>query len=583
MIRRPALQSISLFLSACCIAFAALPVSASYAQEFKPFLTIQTAGPAALAQVFENIGGLVHPNAAAELQAQLTPLKNIQGITPDTPIGLALQINDESPLFGLDAILVLPIANLAAFNIPGMEQELMMFKMMMGQPTGGRHTIVSPVGNLFAYPKQGFFVVATEGAAEFAASADPKTLFAEIETAQSHATFGITVNLNNVTLDDVKMVLEQVAPMLAMSGIETDPLEMLSMLETNAEEVLTPSQLRVLSDTDSFTLSLAIDPNTLNTTIATLHSAKPNTQQSIKYQNTKNAQTKFSGFLPDTPKTVFSFLYLDYMTDAEIEDIETSIEMLGEGFVEGILEGAGEGDGSAAAALFASGFLQWLDSVVAHIDNHRLLDAVLSLDSDGIFLYADSIGKELLEELDVMLQAVLRNLGPEGVSLSSFIIGKIESDYETVAGYSLSALPDIFSDLPDIGGIPAAVREISLSAYWAVKDDAAAFAIGPNAEQTESALKAALTASDTPVLPKQIGVIAVKPLGEFLQKHFLPIMVMVGEADIAQARTIFEKLAGADAGARMVITQEFLNDAALNKFRIDGRVFGIVPDFMPGH
>ena len=564
--------------SACCIAVAALMTPLIQAQEFKPFLAIQTASPNVLIDVAESVAAVFDPADTAGLKEQLAPFKHLAGVNVAGTIGLALQVNKEAP-YGLDAVIVLPINNLQTFagNLTnfGIEPTMLM-SMMQAQP-GGKYVIPSPLGGVVAYQKQGFFIIATEGAADFAAVADPKKLFAELEAIQNNLTLGITVNLANITLDDVEMVLEKVAPMLAMFEMDIDPENIMEISEMSVSEVATPSQMQLITDTASFSLGITLDPKTLNTTVSTLQVPRKDSPLAEKFLKTKETPTQFAGFLHDTPKTVFSFSYLDYLTDAEIKDVETAIELMTEGFMEGLLESVDDNEDGVAAALFAEALVQWMTDAVDYFGENKMLDAVVSLDSDGTLLYAQAIEPALMKDLAERLFSLVPFMMGDGEKVQELLTARIETDYETVAGYSLSGLPNVFADAQEDSDIPAAVRNLPLSFYWAVKEDkAVALAVGLGAEKTEVALKAALTASSVPENPKHTALIALKPIGELLQAHLPSLQEALGEAseaDIEQGKEMFGKLAAMDVDAKMMIVQEFPDDANLVKYQFDGKVF----------
>ena len=558
-------------------AFVLLCASAAEAQEFKPFLSLHTAGPTVLVNVVESVMDTFDPTDESGMKAQLAPFKNLPGTNAAGTMGLAIQVNKDAP-FGLDAVIVLPINDFAAFTIPGMDpmQMMMMMKAMMGQPADGKYTMVSPLGNIIAYQKPNFFILATEGAADFAGTVDPQTLFAGLQ----EFSLGWTVHLENVSLEDIEMVLEKVAFPLALIGMEVDPEEIMMMIDVAAES-LGPGQRQFIADTASFTQGLTLDPQTLYATASQLSVPRTGSALAEKFFNMKNARTKFGGFLQETPKTVASYWYLDYFTDAEIEEIEMSAELITEGFIEGLLEGAGGDEGAEAAALFADAFQEWMVNLIDYFDQNRLVDTAMTLDSDGIALFAAAIEPALMQDLAEQLRSLVPLLASwDAEQTQAFIEDKINRDYETIAGYSLSGLPDIFADLPEDIEVTAFLNLPAWSFYWAVKgDESIAFAVGLDAAKTESALKAALTASVAPTQPRQTGMIALKPLGQFLQSQLLPLMETEETADVAQLREAFSKLAAADAGAKMVITTEYPNEAQLQTWQIDGRVLATFFEF----
>jgi len=567
------------FVAACCLTLAVLCHSALQAQEFKPFLSLQTVSPDALINVGESVAALLSPENAAEMRMQMAPYKNMPGVSAVGTIGLALQVNEESDLFGLDAVIVLPINDLSSFNIPGLEMGLMAFKAMLGTPVGGKYTFVSPLGsNTVAFQKPDYIIIATESAADFAENADPRTLFAELEGS----TLGVTVSPENISKQDVEMILEMLAFPLAIMGMGFDPDEIMMMFEEGVAEALGAGQMQLLAETASISLGFTLAPNTLDLTVSMLQIPRKDSALADKILQVKNARTNFGGFLQDTVKTIFSFSQLDYLTDAEIEELETAAELISEDFIGGLLESVADDEGAEAALLFADALLRWVDSSLDYFDENRLIDVAMSFDSDGILLYAQAIDPAVMADLVEQLLPLLPLAVEDGELLLEFMDGKIDWDYDTVADYSLSGLPDIFADLPAdlLGGllgdlsVSDVLTLLPWSLYWAVKgDEAVAMAVGFDASQTEAALKTALTASATPVPPRHTALMALKPLGQFLQTHLLPLLESQGLPDAAEVRAAAAKLATLDAGAQMVITSEFPNEAYALKYQVDGRFF----------
>ena len=566
------------FVSSWCAILAVLSASALHAAEFKPFVTINVAGPAALANVVESVSALVDPNDTAGIKPQLAPYKNLPGVHATNTIGLAVAASEDSP-FGVDVVVVLPISNFQTFNIPGIENALPGFDFnvirAMARPQGNKLVFATPFMEFSAYQKPGYFVLATEGAADFAAAVDPKTLLAGLD----QFTLGIRVDMDNLTEENIEMILGAISMLAAMQGADFNPEDILDMF---AEGDM-PASLALLADLSSMTMGFTLDPRTMNTTVSTLQVPKKDTELAKKILNVKNTRTKFNGFLHDTPKTIYSFSYLDYLTDPEIAEFDTVLELLSEGFLEGMLEAVeDEGGDGEAAALFAEALIDWITDAMDYFKDNRLTDSAMSLDSDGTLLYALAIDPALVSDFAEQLFSLVPLLGgldektqKQGEAIKQHIEGKIKWDYETVAGYSLSGVPNIFADLPEDAGSPeelAVIQKIPLSVYWAVKEDeAVALAIG--LDKTEATFKTALQASAAPAQPKHTGVLALKPLGEFLQKQILPLIETFGadESDITQAKDIFAKLAAVDAGAKMTISQEFPDGALLQKFHLDGK------------
>jgi hypothetical protein len=309
------------FASAFCVALIVWSVTLAQAAEFKPFLTMQLAGPNALVTIAESVGIAVDPKGELGLREALreaAPYKRLQGVDPNGKIGLAIQVNEDSD-FGLDLIAVLPISNFVTFNVPNPELRPMLnqIKGVFRAEGATKFVFDSPFGKIVAYQKMNFFIIATEGAAEYASTADPKRLFAEVDKF----TFGMHANLENVSREKIEKVLPKFMMMLVMSGIEFEPEEFLDTFEDMFGEIA--------SQTWGFT----IDENNLAITATGQMTAKKGTELAGKFQNNMDAKTKLGAFLHDTPKTVFSLSVLEYLTDGDIEG-----GLISKSFLEGLTE-----------------------------------------------------------------------------------------------------------------------------------------------------------------------------------------------------------------------------------------------------
>ncbi|MCL2006114.1 MAG: DUF1559 domain-containing protein [Planctomycetaceae bacterium] len=566
-------RSLSFFRKslACAAGSVILFSSLLHAAEFKPFVAIQTAGPVALADVAQAFGVTVHSIDPAILE----PLKNMRGIAPNGKIGLALQINEDA-VFGLDAVIVLPITNVANFNIPGLEMPLMAAKMQMGAPVNGKYTIRDmPLGEIVAFQKRDYLIFATEGAAGFAETGNPDTLFAEINTALEDSVFGLTIKTENISQDDLQMVFER----SALLGLDVDPDEMMEYLDMLGAQ-LGPSVMQIISDTSSLTMGLGLDPKTLDVSLASLTVAKTNTPLAGKFQRVKNAETKLGAFLLETPQTVFAVSLLDYLTDAEIDGVTDLLDIFAESFLQGFIEALEENEGDGAQIVQALElFLEYIRDSMSIVAEERLLDASYTLNADGTLIVATATSNAArYMELDKQFyRSLLEILDDEDFTAS--VLGRVK--HETVSGYAFYGLPNVFSELPAGISLPDEARNVltnlPLSVYWAVKEgEILVYALGLDADKTERALKEVL-ARPMSGAPMYTGVFAMKPFGELLLQQVLPLLESFpAELDasfIAGTVTAFAILGAMDADAKMTATIERPSDNAVRElYRIDGRV-----------
>ena len=559
------------FVSVCCVALAVSGASVIHAAEFKPFLTVHLAGPSTLISIAERVAAVVDMPEFTATIAQAAPFKNLPGVNAAGSIGLAIQTSEASPL-GVDAIVSLPINN---FALTGAE-------FMLGQVgitarrQGNTYTFATPAGNIMGYQKQGFFLLATEGAAEFAATADHRTLVAEV----SEFTLGVHANLENIAQENIEAFLGYISMMLAMQGTEFDPEALSAALDQVAEAT---------GEMSSLTWGITMDPRTLNVSGSTKVVAKNGTPLAESYAKSKEAlgKTKMGAFLPETPQTIFSWHYLHYFTDRELEENRMALQLVADGLLEGLFESMEDADvdGEQLAKLIAAAeaFREMLEDSMDFIGRERLLDTAFSFDSEGTFIAAAATSQTAeAAVLDAKFYGrLLEILGDEG---KTFIEGKTRRNYETVAGFSLSCIPNVFTDLPADVDLPEGVREvlenIPLSLFWAVKENEfLAYAVGLDFAKTEQALKTAMGRTATATPPKQMMVIAPKSAVEFFINKIVPLIPNILPSDSEQMNevlTAFTTKVGANA--KIVGTNEYTAASFTQKAQMPGELVIAVLD-----
>ena len=549
-------------LSACGVTLLLLGASLLQAAEFKPFLTVQFAGPGTLLSIAEKMGPLL--DLPDEAFADMAPFKELPGVNPAGHFGLALSANRDSAL-GVDVILMLPISDFAAFNIPGMESEVAGIRAMFMRQ-GNRYTFFTPMGNLIAQQQTGYLIISTEDVAPFAATADPKDLFAEMD----EFTLGIHINRENITEEQLARIWGTISILLIATGMEVPDLEdLLEPLGPLAEN---------LEDIAAVTVGITFDPQTLNLSGVLKSTAKTGTELADKYAHSKGAlaKTVLGAFLTDTPNTVLAWHYLDYFTDTEIEMLSNMWEEIADGLMEGLYDALEEEVDNEQLAQFIAAveaLLEYMNEVIEFYAEERLFDWAYWLDSEGTFIAAIATEKTAdIVALDEKFYGTLLNIFEED-GFKAFIEGKMRRNYETVAGYSLSCIPNILADLPM--DLPEEIEEmltnISLSLFWGVKEgEALVYAIGLDFAKAEQTVKAALTRTQTPTPPKQTAVFALKPFTEFFLHTFLPLLPEVDEEELQEMTATMAPLLNASANAKIVYTEEYLGTALSRKIDING-------------
>ena len=559
--------------AACCAALAVLGTSLILAAEFKPFVTLQLAGPGTLISIAEKVASIVEDTEFSASIAQAAPYKNLPGVNANGSIGLAISPSDTP--YGVDAIVSLPISDFEAFTIPGLEMEVTGFRAALTR-TGNKYTLAGPFGTVSAYQQAGFLVIATEGADEIAATADQKNLFADV----SEFTLGVHVNLEALTEEQIAKIWGPIALMLAMQGMDVpDP--------TNLSEVLGPAAEQI-KDWAAATVGITIDPRTLNLTGTANVVAKTGTELADKFAKSKDAQAKtgLGSFLVETPETVFAWHYLNYFTETEIKTAKEMLDLVGAGLLEGLNESIEDGGADKKqlekVIKVAEAAIEIVDDSLNFVAREKLLDTAFWLDSQGTFIMAAATDKtDELTALDEKFYGTLLTIFEED-GIKTFIEGKMKRDYETVAGYSLSCIPNLFSDLPAGIVIPDEVKEvvanIPLSLIWGVKtNETLVYAVGLDFAKTEQTLKAVLGRAPTP--PTQTGVIAMKPLAEFVLNTIVPLIPEMDAANIQKAQEIAAPLLKS-ANAKIVYTEEYPVDSYHQKFLVNGELITACIGFM---
>ena len=552
------------FVSACCVTLAVLGASFIQAAEFKPFLTVQLAGPSTLVSIAERVAAVSDMPDMTQAVAMAAPYKNLPGVNATGAIGLAIQANEDGP-FGVDILLSLPISDFATFTIPGMEEQINGIRAM-AQRQGNQYTFATPFGTVSAQQRQGFLIVATEDAAEFAATVDPKTLFAEV----SEFTLGIHTNLENITEEAVEMMIGSLSLLLATQGIDPDNLNVSDQLS------------EVFETTSAVTGGITIDPRTLNITGSAKTVAKRGSTMADKFSKSQEAQanTTLGAFLPDTPQTIFAWHYLNYFTDTEIKTMRETWTLIGEGLLEGLHDSMEYGDADEKqlkkVIAAAEAFMEYGEADIEFLAREKLLDSTFWFDSSGLLMMAISTDKTaeamaLDEKFFGKLIAIFG--GPAG---KIFIEAKTKRNYETVAGYSISCIPNLFAglppgmlDLPD--ELKEVIKNVPINLFWAVKEnEVLAYAVGLDFDKTEQALKTAMAGTPTP--PKQTAMIAVKPFAEFVLNTVMPLIPGLEESNLEEAREAFAPFLEMKANTKIVAEEEYSDLSYTQKGQVPGEL-----------
>ena len=558
-----------------CFCLSAFPKANLRAAEFNPFVSIQIASPIALAKIAKAFGDVLDPDDTIGLAEQLQPLENSRGIDPDGIIGLALQVN-ENALFGLDVFFFLPVADISALRIPGQEMQIFALTAMLGAPANGKYTIRgTPLGTITAFQKQDIFLFATEGVAEFAESAEGdafiNTLKAEVdtggvdtggmETGAMETLVRVTFYPENISLADLRGILEKLAGPLAMAGMPIDPNGVMDFL-ADFQKQTGPSVVQQFEDSHQISFAISLDADTFDMSVAGFIMSKEGTELDREYSHTSRLKSQRNHVFSDLDRTVFHVSEFSYLTEGDIQMFSQTLDNISEGFLEGLAESFDGDEPQLARILQASELFQsHLKTCWNIVAESKLADYSYILDEDGTFIFvlATNHTDEWIEQ-DRRFYSSLLDIFFDQEDKSAFL-DNVQWDFASVNGYSLSGMPRLFAYMPESmsvsGDTVQLLQNIPLSIYWAVKPDkAVVYAFGLDSAKADRALRDTL--GKTPQFPSEpiISTFAIRPLGVLLHNQILPLIKIIQpdilESDYARMTEVVSDLAAVDADAKIM-------------------------------
>ncbi|MDR1270972.1 MAG: hypothetical protein LBK82_15765, partial [Planctomycetaceae bacterium] len=227
------------FVTTLCISLSILFSTSLQAEELKSFLTIKADSPETLLNIAGKIAELA--GTSNEFNNAVAPFKDLAGLNPEGPFGFVLH-SDSQEL--KEPLLILPIKDLNAVNLPGFETITTGLKKL----SNGKYLINNPLGNYLFYQKNGYVAVVTEDSV-LTIPDNPKTLFADLEKT----TLGIKIDFENTSLDAIEAALAMPQMFLAIQGGPQAP---------QLIEQFNDALGKIYEEVRSITAGLAFDPKT---------------------------------------------------------------------------------------------------------------------------------------------------------------------------------------------------------------------------------------------------------------------------------------------------------------------------------
>ena len=559
------MKTVTTFVSGLLLSAVLLLPASARAAELQPFFTLKLSGVNTLVSAAEKIGTMAGFADRAEFREVITTAKGMKGFNPNEIVGVAaVVVGDE-----IQPILLLPITDLWGAEIPGYSDVFDTIRPFLSKKGEGKFAISSPFGTYIAVQKKDYLVITLDTIAD-QVPADPKKLFADLDKY----TLGFKLDLEKVDFD---LIEANIFGPLMMFMYMQNP-EAAEQFE-NIIEVY-----RQLNKEFSIvTGGLAFDPKTANSELSGTAVPRKGSDYAKMLAGYKKQPTVFGGFRGTPENVILSFG--DSATqqsplpnqDALMEPARKQWETLLSGFMEQIEAEDEDGEISKMAKIA----IDSLQKIIETETKRGASDSALSLNTEGTLLFAfDTASLAEIQKLAAMaVDFAAQRMGSVAADFDIDFKAAVKRDYVTIEGFKVSSflfpMDKVVSLAPDPNAAEM-LKGVSPGVFWAVKDvsgkQAIAVAAGLDSAKTESAFKAALEKTKTPVpVQKPIGIVSVQGLGNFLQQTVYPIAAKADAPNLAEAKKVFDILAAAGNEATVTLNTEIKPDQVEVGYHISGK------------
>lgn len=541
-----------LLLSAVCL----LPVSLR-AADLQPFFTLKLASVNSFAGAIEKVASMAGAANDAQVQDIVSTIKSLKGFDFDNITGIAAAVDENG---AISPILLLPITDIMKAEIPSIPMIFDTIRPFLVK-RGDNYEINSPLGTFVVIQKQGFLVIVPEGIAS-QIPADPRTLFADLDKY----TLGVKLDFRKVDFETIETNL--FGPLIFLAMMQNpDAGEQLESLLGTVKELY--QEFSVLTG------GIAINPQTADIELSGSGVPRPGSGAASFFGEYKQLPTAFSGFRGTPGNIVFSFG--DSATHAPfpkdhvlLAPFTGQFETIFEGVLEQIeMEDETGNVGTAARELF-----NFVNRIVESETKRGVRDIAFSLDTSGTLLFAFDAGADTLADMRQFAEMVMfyaQDYLPSDLLYD--LAYDFRQNFATVNGFEVSGASVPVGGVVELirGSAPAALDNVSLAVFWAIKDSggkrAVAVALGIDKSRTEQAFMSALEKTKTPVaVQRPQAVFDVQGLGRLLQ----PIAGYADDAAPGAGRAI-DALAWSGSDATLSFTYDVKPEKVEAGFRVSGK------------
>ncbi|MDR0610868.1 MAG: hypothetical protein LBG58_12210, partial [Planctomycetaceae bacterium] len=401
------------FVTTLCLSLSLLFATSLQAEELKPFITVKVASPETLLNVAGKIAELA--GTSKDFENAVAPFKELSGLNPKGSIGFVLHSNGQELK---EPILILPVKNLDAVNLPGFETVTTGLKKLSDE----KYVINSPLGNYLFYQKNDFIVVVAEDSA-LTIPDNPQTLFAEFEKE----TLGIKIDVENASLDAIETALAVPQMLLAMQG---------GPQATQAIEQFNETLEKIYEVVSSFSMGISFDPKTADLNLTYVAVPKKDSELEKILVNYKTAKTRFSGFIGNKNDVIVSMNSVETSTPTDIDVSIASVNQL----FDAVLLQIEEQSETDEEIEFGESIVESLKKILIASIAKGASDAGASLDADGTLLFAMTVGETAeLEKLGVKIFDWIKKEHDEE-DVKEFLKKYFKKNYTAIEGFNVSSL-----------------------------------------------------------------------------------------------------------------------------------------------